>query len=1363
MKGLQKLICGFLAFAMMFVILPVPAYAENGEVCAEDAHVWGEGVRTEATEDAPAFLTYTCSICGQTKVEEEAPAELPCEHSWDEGVSSETVIMYTCTLCGETKTEELPVVEEPTHCAENVHVWDDGVSSKTVITYTCTVCGETKTENVQQPQPMVEEPVEGITIDAANFPDENFRSYVSQFDIDADGMLNKTELASVTKIDVEGKEISSLDGVEYFANLDSLYCGWNKLPCLNLDSNQAVLYFNCDWNKYTFDLKSGNAVDLAKLPGKFDVSRASNWSAGTINGTMLELDATEQCSTEVTYSYDVDGTGRLFTFTLAINRPHTPGDKITANYTECGGGWTVDCYTCSVCYTVCDEYGQTVQDAYKEGTGKHKPDPNRIQGADYTECGGGWMVPFTCCEACGNLCSLSGGVLNFDVDYRSGNNQHTPDIAKKQKADYTQCGGGCTVDWYPCKNCGQSCLGNGSPLTGEYYQEGTNQHTPDTSEKQKANYTECHGGWTVDSYTCEICHRSCLSDGTELDYEKYYKPGNGKHTPNLSQVHKASYTECGGGYTVDYYSCKDCHSPCLFDGAELDYEQYYKDGNGQHKVNLYRKQAADYNECSGGWIIDRYWCDVCNQMCTIDGKEADFEKYYREGTGKHTPDTTQKIEPDYTECGGGWIVTRYSCKNCRRDCLLDGIEPDRYAYYKEGNGHHTADLERKIEADFTECGGGLVVDHYLCKVCNRSCILDGSPLDYENQYKDGNGKHTPGPEKQPTYMECSGGIVVPYHECIYCNSFCDANGEAFSDSIFESGNGKHTPGTIFVPSEAQCGPRINVPYGICIYCGSACREDGSGLVYPDDYFFGTTRHIPGETFKMFDTRCAGVKNEWYVIDYAYCINCGELCNPDGSEFMGELFDPHNPHFDFDEDQICDRGGEYIYAVTGGNIYLDPKTGFITDCDDLVISANIPNQILDTKIVGIKRYAFKFARGLQSVTLPEGIKEVEYNAFNGCSQLRHINFPDTLVSIGEHAFYMCGLTELVIPDGVTSLTNAVFSGCVDLKSTTIGTGVTSIGSIAFARCGQLGEIKFLGDAPSIAENAFSGVTATVYYPRSNRTWTEAVRQNYGGTLTWVAYDTTNENTLVLDEAQFGNASVLWIDGIQYRITDSDRVDGKIYLDLPDTERKILTTHTYNTGASNLHQVYPTGMKVWKLNNDGTSYTATELKEFANILQYCGSSIRMTGVKGIRMITGVPDGQRNALLSGNLAGYTLEEYGTVIGFAGEVGDNLTLENGRSNYAYKRGVSDAIFAQSGGKTQYTNVLVGFTMEQCKEDIAMRPYMKVKDSEGNVSVIYGGIVYRSIGYIAWQNRDVYPQGSDGCNYIWDIINAVYGDNQPG
>jgi hypothetical protein len=135
----------------------------------------------------------------------------------------------------------------------------------------------------------------------------------------------------------------------------------------------------------------------------------------------------------------------------------------------------------------------------------------------------------------------------------------------------------------------------------------------------------------------------------------------------------------------------------------------------------------------------------------------------------------------------------------------------------------------------------------------------------------------------------------------------------------------------------------------------------------------------------------------------------------------------------------------------------------------------------------------------------------------------------------------------------------------------------------------------------------------------------------------------------------------------------------------------------------------------------------------------------------------------MISGYLGGYRLMEYGTVLALAGEMEGGKPLILGesyaRSNYAYKRDVADPVFAYSGPLVQYTNVLVGFTLDQCAEDIAMRSYMILEDENGSQITLYGGTVYRSIGYIAYQNRTVFKPGTAAYNYVWEIIHHVYGD----
>ena len=244
---------------------------------------------------------------------------------------------------------------------------------------------------------------------------------------------------------------------------------------------------------------------------------------------------------------------------------------------------------------------------------------------------------------------------------------------------------------------------------------------------------------------------------------------------------------------------------------------------------------------------------------------------------------------------------------------------------------------------------------------------------------------------------------------------------------------------------------------------------------------------------------------------------------------------------------------------------------------------------------------------------------------------------------------------------------------------------------------------------------------------------------------------------------GISKAVWIDGKEYSGDDLDVSSKNYTVTLSNANAKTLVIYSYNSlSQKDPHKVYPTNMYVWTLSYENGKYKATRQKSLDNILQYAGCSIRVTGKKGIRMITSIKSSTKKSLTSkSGFAGYTLEEYGTAVAWENDLSAEKPLVLGssytKSNYAYKKGVADPIFSNKNGVTQYTNVLVGFSNAQCIPDLAQRPYIKLRSTSGKDSIIlYGAPVYRSIGYIAEQNSNSFKKGTAAYNYVHGIINYV-------
>ena len=210
----------------------------------------------------------------------------------------------------------------------------------------------------------------------------------------------------------------------------------------------------------------------------------------------------------------------------------------------------------------------------------------------------------------------------------------------------------------------------------------------------------------------------------------------------------------------------------------------------------------------------------------------------------------------------------------------------------------------------------------------------------------------------------------------------------------------------------------------------------------------------------------------------------------------------------------------------------------------------------------------YADYIKTLEVAEGVTSIGRSAFAECSKLSEVKFPESLTSIDAYAFTLCAINEIEIgknisyigtnaflycsrltafhvseenqyyscsdepilfdkekqvllqafsnlsgtysiPDSVEKIDHQAFLDCWRITELNIGSGVKEIGTYAFGFCSGLDTICFKGSAPAIDAYAFSGVTATVYYPADNSTWTTSARGNYGGSLTWLPDTSTGE--------------------------------------------------------------------------------------------------------------------------------------------------------------------------------------------------------------------------------------------------------------
>lgn len=176
--------------------------------------------------------------------------------------------------------------------------------------------------------------------------------------------------------------------------------------------------------------------------------------------------------------------------------------------------------------------------------------------------------------------------------------------------------------------------------------------------------------------------------------------------------------------------------------------------------------------------------------------------------------------------------------------------------------------------------------------------------------------------------------------------------------------------------------------------------------------------------------------------------------------------------------------------------IEADKTILTDNPDNYYTIEIPSEIEGKPVTVIGDSVFKECDNLFNVALPDTIIEIGDNAFYDMglsdelfvfpSHLERIGkdafysnyfrkpivFPDTLKYIGDHAFSRCvTVPEIVLPDSIEYVGVYAFNQCSSIESVTIPDSLTYISDHMFYNCDKLKDIYIPNTITKIEDGAF----------------------------------------------------------------------------------------------------------------------------------------------------------------------------------------------------------------------------------------------------------------------------------------------------
>ena len=209
--------------------------------------------------------------------------------------------------------------------------------------------------------------------------------------------------------------------------------------------------------------------------------------------------------------------------------------------------------------------------------------------------------------------------------------------------------------------------------------------------------------------------------------------------------------------------------------------------------------------------------------------------------------------------------------------------------------------------------------------------------------------------------------------------------------------------------------------------------------------------------------------------FTMCFNLKRISLPSTLEHIEEnVFDN-----DSELEEINLVGNSLYYESENGVLYRSKKE-YLVRCPPKKKQIHVPYGV-----IGLSNDAFRECKLIEHISLPATLGILDAKSFSSCSNLECITVDDknksycsvdgVLYSKDKTSLLFCPprIKDISIPDSVKRIENDAFNGCSLLKSVVLPNGLEYIGHSAFRNCSNLASINIPASVTEFGGLAFDG--------------------------------------------------------------------------------------------------------------------------------------------------------------------------------------------------------------------------------------------------------------------------------------------------